>query len=379
MDKHLIKSGVGFGLLSHNEEKGPLVSGKLANMKYLDADCITRYYISGQVLTSNTKSLKSSKAIHYYKTLYDVQDIDKIRNIRHFRRLGDMNAYKAPHVMVKKGLENNKLCAAYTKFDCSFKDGVYGFYASNDEILKVLTAYFNSKLSTYFIFMTNSSYGIEREQIAKKEFLSIPIALTDEAIKAISDIISDHLKTVAENDAFIDSEPSFKISQKIATIIYKSLNLTAKDIVVINDTIDYTLDLFHKKEESCALHPVEDISPYAEMLCGEINDFLAEQELYVNPTLYEIHYGMPLAALKLSFQREKGKCAKSHENIDMELQKIDRYLWEQEGHNIYFRKKLNYYNDDDIFIIRPNQKRFWTQSAAINDALEIILECLSGE
>jgi hypothetical protein len=290
-----------------------------------------------------------------------------------------MNAYKAPHVMVKKGLENNKLCAAFTTVDCSFKDGVYGFYASNDEILKVLTAYFNSKLSTYFIFMTNSSYGIEREQIAKKEFISIPIALTDETIKEISDIISDHLKTVAENDGFTDPEPSPEISRKIETIIYKSLNLTAKDIAVINDTIDYTLDLFHKKEESRALHPVEDTSPYAEMLCGEINDFLAEQKLYVNPTLYAIHYGTPLAALKLSFQKEKGKCAKSHENIDMVLQKINRYLWKEESHNIYFRKKLNYYDGDDIFIVRPNQKRFWTQSAAINDALEIILECLSGE
>jgi type I restriction-modification system DNA methylase subunit len=379
MDKYSIKSGVGFGLLARDEKKGLIVSEKLANMKYLDANCITRYYISGQVLTSNTKSLKSSKAILYYKTLYDVQDINKIKNIRHFRRIGDIDAYKAPHVVVKKGLENNKLCAAFTEFDCSFKDSVCGFYSNNSEILKALAAYFNSKLSTYFIFMTNSSYGIERDRTVKEEFLSIPITLTDGAIKEISDIISVHLKTVAKNDLFIDSEPSPEISRKIESIIYKSLNLTAKDIAVINDTIDYTLDLFHKKENSCALRPAEDIAPYAKMLCDEINDFLVAQELYVNPTLYGINYGMPLVALKLSFQNEKVKCAKSNENIDIALQKIDRYLWKQGGCNIYFRKKLNYYDGDDIFIIRPNQKRFWTQSAAINDASEIILECLHGE
>jgi hypothetical protein len=291
-----------------------------------------------------------------------------------------MDAYKAPHVVVKKGLKCNKLCAAFIEFDCSFKDGVYGFYSSNSEILKVLMAYFNSKLSAYFTFMTNSSYGIEREQIAKEEFLSIPIALNDGAIKEISDIISGHLKTVAENDLFgaRGPEPFPKISKKIENIIYKSLNLTTKDIAIINDTVDYTLDLFHNKEKSHALHPAKDIALYAKMLCDEINNFLVDRELYVNPTIYEIHDGIPLVVLKLSFQNEEKECTHSNENIDAVLKKIYQNLWRKEGCNIYFRKNLNYYDGDDIFIIRPNQRRFWTQSAAINDALEIILECLQG-
>jgi hypothetical protein len=212
----------------------------------------------------------------------------------------------------------------------------------------------------------------------KEEFLSIPITLTDEAIKEISGIISGHLKTVTEKDLFIDSEISLETSMQIENVIYKSLNLTTKDIAIINDTVDYTLDFFHKREKSCALHPIKDVTPYAKILCGEINDFLVERELYVNPTLYEIHDRMPLVAMKLSFQNEKKECANSIENIDAALEKIDQNLWKQEGCNIYFRKKLNYYDGDDIFIIRPNQERFWTQSAAINDAIEIILECLQG-
>jgi type I restriction-modification system DNA methylase subunit len=378
MDKHLIKSGVGFQLIAHEEKGKSQESKELAVMKYLDANYITRYYTSEHILGSVTNSLKSEKTISYYKTLYDVQDINKIKKIRHFRRLGDMQAYKAPHFVVKKGLENNKLCASLINVDCSFRDGVYGFYSNNSDILKVLMAYFNSKLSTYFIFMTNSSYGIEREQIMKEEFLSIPITLTDEAIKEISDIISDHLKTVAEKDLFIDSEPSLETSTKIENVIYKSLNLTTKDIAIINDTVDYILDLFHKREKSCALHPINDATPYAKMLCGEINDFLVDRELRVNPTLYGIHDGMPLVAVKLSFQNEKKEWTNSIEDIDAALEKINQNLWKQEGCNIYFRKKVNYYDGDDIFIIRPNQKRFWTQSAAINDAPEIILECLQG-
>jgi len=41
-------------------------------------------------------------------------------------------------------------------------------------------------------------------------------------------------------------------------------------------------------------------------------------------------------------------------------------------------KKLNYKTGDDIYIIRPNQRRFWSQSMALEDASELILEILNG-
>jgi hypothetical protein len=379
MDKYSIKSGVGFQLFTHEGEREPDSSKELAKMDYLDADCVTRYYTSEYVLKNVTAALKTEKAISFYKKFYGLQDIAKLKKIYHFRREGDMDAYKAPHMIVKKGLENNKLCASFIDVDCSFRDGVYGFYSNNSEILKTLMAYFNSKLSTYFIFMTNSSYGIEREQIMKEEYLSIPINLSDEKAKEISDIISDHLKTLKGDYPFTDADPPSEIIDKIENIIYKSLNLTNREMVIINDAIDYTLDLFHNKEESCALHPVKNIIPYVKMLCDEINGFLIDQELYVNSTVYKINNDTPLVMVKLSFDKDKTKYVNSNENIDNELQKINQDLWEQRGCNIYFRKKMNYYDGDDIYVIRPNQRRFWTQSAALDDASEIIIECLNGE
>jgi type I restriction-modification system DNA methylase subunit len=378
MDKHLIKSGVGFQLITHKEKRNKKKSKELAMMKYLDANAITRYYTPDTAMGTIIDSLKREKTIAFYKDMYNVNDVNEIKQIAIFRTLGCQDAYKAPHFVIKKGLDDNKLCASFINVDCSFRDGVYGFYSNNSEILKVLMAYFNSKLSVYFIFMTNSSYGIEREQIMKEEFLSIPIDLTDKSIKEILDIISAHLETAIENDLFENGELHPEASKKIENIIYKSLNFTAKDIAIINDMIDYTLDLFHNREKSRSLCPTKDIIAYAEMLCDEINDFLVDRELYVNPTLYEINNETPLGTLKLSFQSEKKKRTNSDENIDTVLKKINQNLWRKAGCNIYFRKKLNYYDGDDIFIIRPNQKRFWTQSAAINDAFEIILECLQG-
>jgi hypothetical protein len=379
LEKFDIKSGVGFGLFTHKKE-GEIEynTDYLAKLKYLDADCVIRYYTPESVLQNVTKSLKTQKTLSYYKSYYGVQDISEIKKLDCFRRKGDMYAYKAPHIVVKKGLENNKLCASFVDVDCSFKDGVYGFYSNNSEILKAIVAYINSKLSTYFVFMTNSSYGIEREQIMKEEFLSIPIKFSNNEISKISNIISKYIETLKKEYPFANHGLPPEAIGNIDSIIYNSFNLTTKDIAIINDTVDYTLDLFHNKEKSHALHPVKDIMPYAKMLCNEINEFIFDQDLFANPTFYKIKNNTPLVALKLLFDNKKAEFIISNENIDSELHKINQSLWQQQGYGIYFRKKMNYYDGDAVYLIRPNQKRFWTQSAAINDASEIILECLNG-
>jgi hypothetical protein len=81
--------------------------------------------------------------------------------------------------------------------------------------------------------------------------------------------------------------------------------------------------------------------------------------------------------IKISFDSERKEITESGENVAIELKKIDKKLWEEKATNIYFRKKLNYKTDNDIYIIRPNQRRFWSQSMALEDASELILEILN--
>jgi len=81
--------------------------------------------------------------------------------------------------------------------------------------------------------------------------------------------------------------------------------------------------------------------------------------------------------IKLSFAKKQKKVVASKEFVDVELKKIDQHLWKEKASNIYFRKKLNYKRGDDIYIIRPNQRRFWSKSMALEDATELILEILN--
>ena len=83
--------------------------------------------------------------------------------------------------------------------------------------------------------------------------------------------------------------------------------------------------------------------------------------------------------IKLTHEKVKKDIAISNVSVDEELKKLDQYLWQEKAKSIYFRKKLNYKTGDDIYIIRPNQRRFWSKSMALEDASELILEILNNE
>jgi hypothetical protein len=383
--KNNIESGVGFQLLTQKKDK-PKFSETLTKLKYLDADVITRYYTSDKLLGDVKKSIKTPKATQFYKDYYKVSDINKLEKLTAFRRLGDVEAFTKPHIIVKKGLEQNSICASFIENPCSFRDGVYGFYTSKENIeeLYLLLSYFNSNLSTYFLFMTISSYGIEREQIMKNEYLSIPINLNDGQsfkIKKATKQVLSKLKTKSFlSNSIENKELETFISKNIDSVIYESLNLDINEINLINDSINYNVDLFHKQEKSIALYPVlqEQATEYGKTISAELNEFLDSQDLFANATIYNVNRFTPLIMIKLSFAKKQKEIFTSKEFIDDELKKIDQHLWEEKSSNIYFRKKLTYKTGDDIYIIRPNQRRFWSQSMALEDASELILEILNG-
>ena len=131
------------------------------------------------------------------------------------------------------------MCASFIDENCAFRDGVYGFYTKNSNIdaLYVLLAYFNSKFSTYYLFMTNSSYGIEREQIMMNEYLTIPINLN-----------SIHYEGQKKLDTFnIFNIPDLSNAKKVLIIddIIDSGETMQEILIILNDkypNIEFKID-----------------------------------------------------------------------------------------------------------------------------------------
>jgi type I restriction-modification system DNA methylase subunit len=292
-----------------------------------------------------------------------------------FHRLGKIEAYQKPHILLNEGIkvisDTPTILVSFVDYKSAYSKGLVGIYSKLDDInlLKIITIYLNSDFIRYFSFLTTSSWGIERDVVKHKELFEAPYLLeksSDKDISSILDLFDIKSSVIAEN---IDES-------KFNYIISKQLLQSEKFLI---EQLLCNIDLFHKQEKSLALSSIskEQIKEYGQIISCELNDFLNGQDLFVNTTIYNIDSFSPLMMIKLSFSDYQKDIFESPEYVDKELKKLDKYLWEKKATNIYFRKKLNYKIDDDVYIIRPNQRRFWSKSMALEDASELILEILN--
>ncbi len=363
-------NGLGLQFLDKSTIK-PLIDNEVPK-EYVKPQSIERFYTSvfsklNDGLTDDSKIIYAN----YYKTIKD-----NLPAVNVFRRLGTKGAYKAPHILIKEGLANWEICASFINKDCSYNSKVIGIHHPDSQLLKGLVCYFNSKFALYYIFLTSASIGIEREEIKPNELDNLPLILELDDFYTLAQLYDMFIV----DSHFIREQNIEILEKKINDFIFQKLfSLTKIKSRIIQDFISYTLPLLKKDTAAIGLYPnAKNIREYAKSIVDEINDFLDGQDIYANATVYNINRFTPLMMIKLSFSENKKEINSSNEFVDDELKIIDKYLWEEKATNIYFRKKLNYKTGDDIYIIRPNQRRFWSQSMAMEEASELILEMLNG-
>jgi type I restriction-modification system DNA methylase subunit len=360
----------GSGLQYLNDStKNPKVDTEIPN-RYIAPKNIRRY---ASYSFSDLNSGLSLKSKEIYAKYYDVS-VSDIPTIDIFRRVGAKKTYFAPHILIKEGLSNWKICASYENEDCSFNSKVLGVSHSDANLLKGLTCLINSKLAYYYLFLCSASIGIEREEIKPNEVYKLPFSLSKENLYYLAEMY-DRMCSESEilNNNLKEQE------KQIDEYIFKCFNFSKDENLIVDNFVEFTIPLLIKRYQY-VLGPtnLQEIQDYAVKVSKHLNDFLQNQNLYANCTIFvKVNHFSPLMITKVTFEDTEKAVLKSIVPIDDILKDLDKELWQKKATNIYFRKKLNYKTGNDIFIIRPNQKRFWTQSMAIEDASELILEILN--
>ncbi|ENA1806226.1 N-6 DNA methylase [Flavobacterium psychrophilum] len=298
-----------------------------------------------------------------------------VENSKIYRPTNEL-LYKSPFLIIKEGQKEKEFCSSVINFDCYHMS--YSVVNNNIQILKVLSAYINSVFSNYYLSLSSASWGIERERVQSNEMLELPAIIEKLELKSVEKLSSkiDEIISIKKSNEL--NHNTTHIEKQIDQIIYNDiLKLTEDEQIVIQDTLNYSLDLFEKQEKSKAVLPVNDIDVYTKRITKELNDWLDDDDLKVSATHYSIDINCPLYLVKLSFGNQQKEIEISKENIYSELKTLDKKLWSKDAQSIYFRKKLNYFDGDDIYIIKPNQRRFWSQTVAMEDSKSLLVEILN--
>jgi hypothetical protein len=111
------------------------------------------------------------------------------------------------------------------------------------------------------------------------------------------------------------------------------------------------------------------------MIGNELNDFLQYSSHKVTVIIYDVQAKDPLNLVALSFNtNKKNVVLKSARDLARALKMLNSYSLQKKRQNIYVRNQYTYYDNNTIYLVKPNQKRFWTRSQAIDDATSLIIE-----
>jgi hypothetical protein len=357
--------------------KKPKENAKIGKLPYANAEVIQRYNTPAPELR-NLKSDITEKSQAVYKKFYGLNPNETLKTIKHFRRMPENDEiFEGPHVLVKKGLSDKRFCASYFEQSCSFNSKVIGIGQGQPEVLKALTALLNSSYATYFLFMMSSSLGIEREEIQKQEIMSLPVPENEVFFGDLADSVTKIIARANENYPMLNDTSDFEAV--IDELILRAFGLSAYDRVLIEDFLKVNLSLLFDGHRSRALLPgqMEETIAYADMACHVINEFLEGSGTYCNAVVYDFAATDPLNMIHFYFsERLVRPKSLSSQKYNEHMKMLNRYSCSKLSQNIYVQKQLRYYDGSDIYLVKPNQRRFWIRSQAISDARSFILEIL---
>ncbi|MDR0605986.1 MAG: SAM-dependent methyltransferase [Bacteroidales bacterium] len=319
-------------------------------------------------------SIIETKSIGRYYTPENVS----VPNNTYYRKI-DSTLFQPPFIVVKKGQKEKQITASYIDYNKYFKSGAYIINKndnSTQKIKKGLVAFFNSDLAKYILFLSGSSWGIEREQIFFNEYLTLPMFFQNNSV--LTEIIDlyDKLVITLKHD-FLNTHSIEQQEKEINRKLESIINVSEKEQILIADTLKFSLDLFESGEKSIGFKRTlpEENQSYAEIICSELNDFLQHSSFKVNATVYDVRLSDPLNLIVLSFDDKKRPVtAKNAGELSPLLKALNDYSLQEYGQNIYVRKQYKYSDRDKIYLIKPNQKRFWTRSQAMEDAQSLIIK-----
>lgn len=262
----------------------------------------------------------------------------------------------------------------------------FSFATVGPEVARIMSAVLNSSVTTYQLLMKASCLGIERSIVRYQDLVSLRVPwlhpLAEEGLSQFRDLI--------ESEAHLAEDPSdAKRYRGLDEEVYKVYGLASKDRIVVEEGLDqWQMILGGQKLRSKSIQPPshDTLCAYARQVVETIDaDLRALGKRHLEAAVYpptpaEGQVSSPvdgLAAIRFAMAAGvPGPTGIVKDGADADLERVARILREETASaslpHLHGCEGLRLYNDDEVFIVKPIETRYWTQAAAINDAEAIL-------
>jgi N-6 DNA Methylase len=299
------------------------------------------------------------------------------------RRTSNPLVFRAPHVLVAKGFTS----IAFTDFDVSFRHALRGICGPKEDrdLLMFLAAYLRSSLARYFLFQTSSNWGISRQEVHVEELLRLPFPLPEvmsnpqrawEIVKEISKFVTSAAAKATE--AFVDREALVQTaSEAIESLIDEYFDILPLEKALIDDTIRITIPSVRPTRIRPLVPTIEPSKrqqrdDYTKRLCDTLNGWANGGPFVVQGcSVASARLGIGVAVLqKMLAGKVVFEPTEDLGDLLSELERL-RKVTSRKLNTFELIRGAKVFDRNRLYLVKPIAQRFWTQTAALNDADEI--------
>ena len=294
--------------------------------------------------------------------------------------------FKGPKVLLSKGSRKVIFCSKTLLFKDTFTS-IKGDRHDAD-LLRFLAALLGSDLIYYYLFHTNSNLALYRPQVYPEEFLSIPFFLPEDAadpqkaqklVRKAAHEIEFFEKQMQEHGWFgcdYKSRANRLRQVTLEPLVRAYYNIDEYEQMLIKDTLQLAEKSYHprindKRDIPTLKNPSgEKQRTYVQLLCEMLNSFGKESKFKVKGKVIR---GYPYSIVHLSLTKRVATIvpiSEASNELQAALTRIRPLLRYRQG-RFAFCQNLKIFDGDTLYILKPMQMRFWSRTAALNDADEI--------
>ncbi len=298
------------------------------------------------------------------------------------RMIRDTRIFQAPHVLVAQGFGS----IAFADFDVSFRHALRGISGSNAErkLLIFLAAYLRSSLAQYFLFHTSSNWGVSRKKVHVEELLRLPFVapdatrdpgrakeVVDEVARLVQAAMREAQKPLMDRDSVVETTQA-----AIEPLVYEYFDVLPVERVLVEDTVRLSIPSFRPGPKRRSVPAIEPSKPgervqYTKRLCGTLNGWArgGQSRVVGSPSVSEA-VGVGLVVLEKVDRGTPGPPVSGNGDLLAALDGL-RQAVSLKLNTFELARGVKVFDGNRLFVVKPLGRRYWTETAALNDADEI--------
>lgn len=290
--------------------------------------------------------------------------------------------FGGPHVLVAQGFTS----VAYAEFDVSFRSALRGIRGpiADRNLLMFLAAYLRSKLARYFLFHTSSSWGVSRQKVYGEELLQLPFPRPEvfpeparqwRIVNRIAEIVQS-----AAGKATVPLCDRASIvavaTDAIEPLVQDYFDILPVERTLIEDTISITIPSIRPTRKRKLIPTIQPatarhIATYKDRLVETLNGWAKEGQFLVHGSGAESYpLGVGVVVLEKIRQGNEAPLPRVDNDLVAALEEL-RKIVSRKLNAFEFARGVKVFQGNRLIIVKPIGRRYWTETAALNDADEI--------